>query len=89
MATVRKLLDDLTQGRISLEAVRKDFETRSWPPIPEPAPSQTAGVVDTPLPPADSVSWVQIHSRLTPFQRQTLLAAHDRATRQSPRQPGS
>lgn len=79
MATVRQLLTDLTHGKTTIEAIRADFLRRTWPALPEITDAQAAGVVDTPLPPADSIEWVQIHGGLTPWQRRTLLQAYDKA----------
>ena len=84
MATVRQLLDDLSRGKTTLESVRRDFMARGWRQDPPLTPAQAAGVVDAPLPPADSIDWVDIHGRLTPFQRKTLRAAYDSAQRSRP-----
>lgn len=84
MATVRQLMDDLTRGKTTVEAIRADFRRRQWPDPPEMTDAQAAGVVDTPLPPANSIEWVEIHGGLTPWQRRTLLQAYDQA-RRSPR----
>lgn len=84
MATVRQLLDDLVRGKTTVEAVRKDFLHRTWPDPPATTDAQAAGVVDIPLPPANSIDWVDIHGGMTPWQRRTLRQAYDTA-RQSTR----
>ena len=73
MATVRKLLDNLTQGKTTLEKVAAELRGRSWVP---PETTDVTGTVDAPLPPADSPDWIDIHGRLTNYQRRVLRQAY-------------
>ena len=75
MATVQELLDQLVDGKISLDAVAEDFATRSWPK-PKPATAaQQWGVADDDSPDPNSWDAVDACSMLTSAQYRTLADA--------------
>jgi hypothetical protein len=70
--TVRELLDQLAEGKVSLADVAADFALREWPPMRKASEAQVWGVADDD--PVDPNSWeaVNIDSRLTPEQYNVL-----------------
>lgn len=78
MATVRQLVQDLADGRVTLEQVTRDFAGRTWA-IRTPTDAQRYGVQDLPMPGPNSFDWVDMTVGLTETQRQALRAAYDTA----------
>lgn len=83
MATVKQLLDDLANRRLTLQQVCDDFTARSWPPLPpRPTLAQQYGVHDD-EPDVDPNSWkqVEIDPRITSDQYKALFEAAGPQTR--------
>ena len=78
MSTVRQLVQDLADGRVTLAQVQQDFTTRRWA-VRQPTDAQRYGVQDLPMPPPNSFDWVDMTVGLTEVQREALRAAYDEA----------
>lgn len=82
MATVTELLDDLAEGRASLDETAQLFRTRKWPkPAGDPSHAQAWGEADDDSPSPDSWAAVDADSRLTADQYEVLAEAYEDALR--------
>lgn len=75
MTTVRALLDDLYEGKRTLDEVAVEFAKRDFPAPTPPTPAQAWGEADDDAPDDDSFALVSASTRLTPEQYATLAAA--------------
>lgn len=80
MATVKELLDQLVDDKISLDVVAADFAKRSWPKPKPTTDAQAWGVADDNDP--DPNSWAAVDAcwALTSAQYATLAEAMAKAT---------
>lgn len=78
MATVQEMLDDLVDGKATLEDVAADFAKRSWPKPPTAPPTERWGVTDDDAPDPNSWAAVDACSLLTTTQYRALADAKGR-----------
>lgn len=77
MATVKQLVADLADGKVTLERVVANFASRRWPREPVLTKAQRYGAEDIPPPSLNSFDWVDLNPRLNDGQRKALRAAFD------------
>lgn len=76
MATVKELLDQLADGKTTVDEVAADFRSRVWKVKRKASKAEVYGVVDT-EPADDDNDWELVNedARLTPEQYQALSQA--------------
>lgn len=78
-STVQELLDQLTAGKVGIDAVAADFAARTWPTPAATTDAQRWGVHDTDDPDPNSWAAVEACWALTPAQYRTLADARTKA----------